>query len=424
MNYPNFSDTPTKEWFMDMLELALKSKVPFVKVTTDDLIHVDEVLRNISDEEVSPFNPEANSPNPSDWQCPEAKVLYTSDFDYATPKVYLACKSKGVALVFINTKSSVMFFDGGTLIPSRSLVTKHLNKLISDPVLVDTVLPSFGGLTLKDTQEVVRLTSFRDKKVSPEGISETRQGYTTKLKGIQQVDLESQSFYQAPSYLQAWLDDNAMFFKDGIHHSLVPRGLLFDGPPGTGKTKGAKFIAQRLNVPLYHLDVGAMKGKYVGDSEGNLNAALKQIDMVEPCVVILDEVEKIFQDTGDHGVTTSMLSTLLWWLQEHKSQVFTVMTTNKKAIIPEELYREGRIDQVMTFNGLESVNTSRGFARQAFTALAKSVWGVEPEADFDALDERLQLAFMSGGAVSQSRVIEMVKQLVKSIAKENANEQH
>ena len=52
------------------------------------------------------------------------------------------------------------------------------------------------------------------------------------------------------------------------------------------------------------------------------------------------------------GTTTTMMSQLLWWLAEHKSRVLTIMTTNNSKVLPKELYREGRIDEVMWFSGL------------------------------------------------------------------------
>lgn len=97
----------------------------------------------------------------------------------------------------------------------------------------------------------------------------------------------------------------------------------------TGKTLASKFIASEFGVPLYRLDLGAMMGKYVGESEASLNAALTQIDQVEPCVVILDEVEKIFQSQGDSGVTSRLLSQLLWWLPKWIDQKFFIMAQMK-----------------------------------------------------------------------------------------------
>lgn len=166
---------------------------------------------------------------------------------------------------------------------------------------------------VKDVGEIAKLTMTRDEDITPRGVSETRRGYN-KLRGITQVDGDL-GYYLCPSYLKKWMDSNKEFFTHPAHPSLMPRGLLFDGPPGTGKTLASKYIANEFGVPLYRLDLGAMTGKYVGESENNLNAALAQVDQVEPCVVIFDEVEKIFQGNGDSGVTSRLLSQLLWWLR-------------------------------------------------------------------------------------------------------------
>ena len=182
---------------------------------------------------------------------------------------------------------------------------------------------------------------------------------------------------------------------------------------------GAKYIAQTLGVPLYHLDISGLKNKYVGASEDNLQAALAQIDQVEPCVVLIDEVEKIFAAQNDTGVTSSLLSTMLWWLQEHPTRVFTVMTTNNKNSIPPELYREGRIDDVMLFQGLETKTQALEFAKHVFEATVKDIWeGAEP--DFTNLDQTLVKEFSENGYVAQVKVVKEVHSLVKKMLLEVA----
>ncbi|MEQ1598722.1 MAG: ATP-binding protein [Methylotenera sp.] len=151
----------------------------------------------------------------------------------------------------------------------------------------ETFLPAFAGLTLKDVGEMAQLTMTRDEAISSRGVNETRRGYSN-LKGIQQVDTGNIGYYMCPSYLEEWMKLNTKFYKQGNHKALVPRGLLFTGPPGTGKTLAAKYIASEFGVPLYRLDLGSMMGKFVGDSENALNAALSQIAQVSPACVILD----------------------------------------------------------------------------------------------------------------------------------------
>jgi ATPase family associated with various cellular activities (AAA) len=404
---------------MDMLSLALKTRLPFIQVTTDDILFIGEVLTWINEkQEVIPctLNPEEKNEKPMKGQ-----VYMTSAEGLCTPVMWLRMKAAGATLVFINTKKSVLHFNGGILFPPKDMLLSYLitqMKLNAD--VADDVINTLGGLTLKDSYEVVKLTIERVglESLSSKEVNRTRQGYISKLKGIIQVDTEY-DYYQAPTYLQGWLAENQMFLKNDIHPSLTPRGLLFDGPPGTGKTMGAKHLAQALGLPLYRLDIGGMKGKYVGDSEGNLIAALQQVDQAAPCVVILDEVEKTFGDKGETGTTTSMLSTLLWWLQEHKSKVFTVMTTNNLKSIPPELYREGRIDTTMVFNGLESKSSAIEFAQHILISMAEKLT-LKADIDEAILVDRINTLFAGQHTVSQSLVTQEVHGMIKQLLVENA----
>jgi SpoVK/Ycf46/Vps4 family AAA+-type ATPase len=73
-------------------------------------------------------------------------------------------------------------------------------------------------------------------------------------------------------------------------------------------------------------------------------------------VVLIDEVEKVFVKDQDNGVMQRMMSQLLWWLSEHRSQVLTVMTTNDRSKIPPELFREGRINDTLTIPPMTASN--------------------------------------------------------------------
>lgn len=90
--------------------------------------------------------------------------------------------------------------------------------------------------------------------------------------------------------------------------------------------------------------------KWQGESENRLVRALAQIDAEAPCIFLMDEIEKLFQQQGDGGSTNRMLAALLWWLQEHTSKVVVVMTTNDIKVLPPEVYRPGRIDRQMEFS--------------------------------------------------------------------------
>jgi len=98
------------------------------------------------------------------------------------------------------------------------------------------------------------------------------------------------------------------------------------------------------------LDLGALKGKFVGESEGNLRKALRVIEAVGRCVVWLDEIEKSLQGatsgSADGGVSADALGAILTWMQERRGQAFIFATANDITSLPPELLRKGRFDEI------------------------------------------------------------------------------
>lgn len=130
-----------------------------------------------------------------------------------------------------------------------------------------------------------------------------------------------------------------------------PKGLLLLGVPGCGKSLTAKTIASYWNMPLLRLDIGKVFQGLVGSSEDNIRKAIATAEAVAPCVLWIDEIEKGLsgvQSSGvtDGGVTSRIFSTILTWMQEKTSPVFVVATANNINLLPPELLRKGRFDEI------------------------------------------------------------------------------
>lgn len=130
-----------------------------------------------------------------------------------------------------------------------------------------------------------------------------------------------------------------------------PKGLLLLGVPGCGKSLTAKSIASFWNMPLLRLDIGKVFQGLVGSSEDNIRKAIATAEAVAPCVLWIDEIEKGLsgvQSSGatDGGVTSRIFSTILTWMQEKTSPVFVVATANNINLLPPELLRKGRFDEI------------------------------------------------------------------------------
>jgi SpoVK/Ycf46/Vps4 family AAA+-type ATPase len=131
----------------------------------------------------------------------------------------------------------------------------------------------------------------------------------------------------------------------------VPKGCALIGPPGTGKSLSAKAIAYELGIPLIKFDVSRVFSSLVGQSEGKVRAALKQVDAMAPCVAMLDELDKAFDMNsggGDSGVGKRVLGSILTHMQESDKPVFWVMTANRVDGLPPEMLRKGRLDEVFS----------------------------------------------------------------------------
>jgi len=134
--------------------------------------------------------------------------------------------------------------------------------------------------------------------------------------------------------------------KVGWDKGLPLKGILLRGVPGTGKTHAAKAIAGILNTPLVQMSFQNFYNKYVGESETKLRKALNIIEEIAPVTVLIDEIEKVFSNSGSSessGVTNRMLGTFLTWLEERKGKIFVVATANRE--MPPELTRIGRWDR-------------------------------------------------------------------------------
>jgi SpoVK/Ycf46/Vps4 family AAA+-type ATPase len=105
-----------------------------------------------------------------------------------------------------------------------------------------------------------------------------------------------------------------------------------------------------MGVPLLKIDLGALKSKFVGDSEANLRKAFKVIEAIGRCVVWFDEIEKSLQGatsgSADGGVSSDALGAILSWMQERQGEAFVIATANDVESLPPELLRKGRFDEV------------------------------------------------------------------------------
>jgi SpoVK/Ycf46/Vps4 family AAA+-type ATPase len=147
--------------------------------------------------------------------------------------------------------------------------------------------------------------------------------------------------------LKAWIDRRRAAFLGGGTGRDRPRGMLLLGVQGGGKSLAPKAVAGRFGVPLLRVDFAALYDKYIGQTEKNLRRALQTADLMAPCVLWMDEIEKgLAGGGGDDGVSQRVMGTLLTWMAERTGAVFIVATANDISRLPPELVRKGRLDEL------------------------------------------------------------------------------
>jgi ATP-dependent 26S proteasome regulatory subunit len=152
--------------------------------------------------------------------------------------------------------------------------------------------------------------------------------------------------------LKTWLKSRAAAYTAEARAYGLPRpkGTMLVGISGCGKSLTAKAIATAWQCPLLRVDLGALKSKFVGESEQNLRKVFKVIEALGFCVVWFDEVEKALQGatsgSADGGVSSDAMGAVLTWMQERTSDAFVMMTANDVSALPPEFLRKGRFDEL------------------------------------------------------------------------------
>jgi len=215
------------------------------------------------------------------------------------------------------------------------------------------LIQNLAGLTYGDMQRVARNAVYIDGAITKSDLPGVMQAKYELLNkgGALQFEYDTARFNEVGGLtrLKKWLAQRRSAFRGETNasHLDVPKGILLLGIQGCGKSLAAKATAGGFSVPLLRLDFGAIYDKYHGETERKLRESLKTADVMSPCVLWIDEVEKgIAGRGGETGTTQRVLGTFLTWMAERNSQVFVVATANDISSLPPELVRKGRFDEI------------------------------------------------------------------------------
>jgi len=154
--------------------------------------------------------------------------------------------------------------------------------------------------------------------------------------------------------LKQWLSQRRGAWEEGAREFGLepPRGMIILGVQGCGKSLCARAVAGEWKLPLVKFDTAAIYDKFVGETEKRIQKVFKIAEQLAPCVLWIDELEKVFAGSGadsasaDAGVSSRLLASFLSWMQDRKSPVFVAATCNNVTVLPPELIRKGRFDEL------------------------------------------------------------------------------
>ncbi len=210
------------------------------------------------------------------------------------------------------------------------------------------ILDAASGLTRNEAENAFSLSIVRENRLAPEAIWELK-AQSLRKSGALTLYRGGANFDQLGGLqgLKAFCR-RALRRRESVGNTR-PKGLLLLSPPGCGKSQFCKALGAETGRPVLMLNLGAVMGSLVGQSEQRLRTALQVADAMAPCVLMLDEIEKAFAGVGsqgDSGVTARLFGEFLTWLNDRTTDVFVVATSNDIAKLPPEFSRAERFDGV------------------------------------------------------------------------------
>lgn len=232
-----------------------------------------------------------------------------------------------------------------------------------------SVLSAAAGLTRYEAEGSYALSLARHNAIRPEVIWELKAQTLQKnnLLGLHRGEDRFDSL--------GGLSNLKQFCRQALQSkgTVKPRGIALLGVPGSGKSAFCKALGNETGRPTLILDIGALMGSLVGQTEQNIRSALRIADAMAPCILFVDELEKGLAGVGsqgDSGVSTRLFGSLLTWLSDHESDVFFVATSNDISKLPPEFTRAER------FDGIFFIDLPTGKDREAIWAQYCSQFGV------------------------------------------------
>jgi len=222
----------------------------------------------------------------------------------------------------------------------------------------DSLMASLLGLTEEEAERAISQAVVARYALSLDIVTDVLEAKKALLKRSEMLEFIDVSNNMASvgglDNLKAWLVQRQNSWEAEARQFGLepPKGVIILGVQGCGKSLCARAIAGEWKLPLVKFDTAAVYDKYIGETEKRIQKVFKVAEGLAPCVLWIDELEKVFAGSGpdsasaDAGVSSRLLASFLSWMQERKAPVFVAATCNNVAVLPPELIRKGRFDEL------------------------------------------------------------------------------
>jgi len=233
----------------------------------------------------------------------------------------------------------------------------HYSKLMESwtPELKDRMVKAALGLSLDQVARAFRSALIGRTTVDSSLIDAVieEKGQLIKKSGILNLVINRPTLDEIGGLenLKDWLRKRSdILSKEGKAFGLqTPKGVLITGLSGCGKSLCAKVFASFWGIPLLHLDMARLYDGTLGEPEKALRVALQTAETVAPSVLWIDEIEagiSIQSQKAGGGTQSRVFASFLTWMQEKSAFVFIAATANVIELLPPEVLRKGRFDQI------------------------------------------------------------------------------
>ena len=297
---------------------------------------------------------------------------------------------------------------------------------------IDAIAENLRGLTEEEAERAISQALVARYALCAETASHVLEAKKAMLKRQEMLDFvevsDTMSSVGGLDNLKRWLAQRKGAWEDKAREFGLdaPKGMIILGVQGCGKSLCARAVAGEWRLPLVKFDTAAVYDKYVGETEKRIQKVFQVAEGLAPCVLWIDELEKVFAGSGpdsasaDAGVSSRLLASFLSWMQDRKAPVFVAATCNNVTVLPPELIRKGRFDELFFVDlpsqaerklifGIQLSKRKRNPAEFAVDQIAAAAHGFSGAEIESVVQTALYAAYSQKQSLASSHIFEAIK---------------